>query len=170
MPLCRARLLCGRASDTARFVVVNPSIRMAAPADYDSVAPLIDGWWGRPILGSLPRLFFDLCHRTSLVIDSATGPVAFLLGILSPSDADSAYVHFVGVAPAVRRRGYARLLYEEFFALARADGRKRVAAITAPANARSAEFHRAMGFTVSGPVAGYNGPGHDMLVFERTLR
>jgi predicted GNAT superfamily acetyltransferase len=144
-------------------------MRMAAPADYDTVAPLVDGWWGRPILGSLPRLFFELFYRTSLVIDDAGGPLAFLVGIFSPSEADSAYIHFVGVAPAARGRGYARLLYEEFFRLARADGRTRVAAITAPVNARSADFHEAMGFAVNGPVAGYNGPGHEMLVFERTL-
>jgi hypothetical protein len=105
-------------------MLVEPSIRIAAPADYDALAPLIDDWWGKPILGSLPRLFFDLFYRSSL---------------------------------------------EEFFGLARADGRSRVCAITAPVNARSADFHQAMGFTVTGPTAGYNGPGHDMLVFERAL-
>jgi hypothetical protein len=26
-----------------------------------------------------------------------------------------------------------------------------------------------MGFAVTGPFPGYNGPGHDMLVFERSL-
>jgi GNAT superfamily N-acetyltransferase len=155
--------------DGARCMVVDPSIRIAAPADYDMLAPLIDDWWGRPILGSLPRLFLDLFYGSSLVIDGTSGPEAFLVGILSPSDADRAYIHFVGVAPRARRQGYARLLYAEFFGLARAAGRSRVCAITAPVNARSADFHQAMGFTVTGPMAGYNGPGHDMLVFERTL-
>jgi L-amino acid N-acyltransferase YncA len=89
--------------DGARCMVVDPSIRIAAPADYDVLAPLT------------------------------------------------------------------RLLYEEFFRLARAAGRSRLCAITAPVNARSSDFHQAMGFTVTGPIAGYNGPGHDMLVFERTL-
>jgi GNAT superfamily N-acetyltransferase len=146
-----------------------PQIRTASPADYDAIAPLIDQWWGRPILPSLPRLFLDLFYRTSLVIDGAGGPDAFLVGIFSPSDAERAYIHFAGVAPGARRLGYARLLYEEFFRRARADGRKLVSAITAPVNLRSADFHRALGFTVAGPVAGHNGPGHDMLVFEREL-
>jgi len=44
-----------------------------------------------------------------------------------------------------------------------------VSAITAPVNLRSAEFHRSLGFTVSGPVRDYNGPGHEMLVFDRAL-
>jgi len=144
-------------------------IRTAVAADYDAIASEIDQWWGRPVLGSLPRLFLDLFYGSSLVIDGAHGPDAFLIGIFSPSDADRAYIHFVGVAPHVRRSGYGRLLYEEFFRRARADGRRSVSAITAPVNLRSADFHRALGFTVSGPVDGYNGPDHPMLVFDRTL-
>ena len=146
-----------------------PSVRTAVPADYDAIAAVIDRWWGRPILDSLPRLFLDLFYRTSLVIDGTGRPDAFLIGIFSPSDAEHAYIHFVGVAPHARRRGYGRLLYEEFFRLAKADGRSVASAITAPVNLRSAEFHRAMGFRVSGPVRDYNGPGHDMVVFDRTL-
>lgn len=146
-----------------------PSIRTAVPADYDAIAAVVDKWWGRPILGSLPRLFLDLFYRTSLVIDGAGGPDAFLIGIFSPSDAEHAYIHFVGVAPHARRRGYGGLLYEEFSRLAKADGRSVVSAITAPVNLRSAEFHRALGFRVSGPISDYNGPGHDVLVFDRTL-
>ena len=150
-------------------------IRTATPADYDAIAPVIDEWWGRPVLGSLPRLFLDLFHGSSLIIDGTAGPDgtpgldAFLIGILSPSQADRAYIHFVGVAPRARRSGSGRLLYEEFFRRARADGRRTVSAITAPANLRSADFHRALGFTVSGPVRDYNGPGREMLVFDRTL-
>ena len=150
-------------------------IRTADPADYDAIAAVIDQWWGRPVLASLPRLFLDLFHGSSLAIDGTGGPEgtggldAFLIGIFSPSDADRAYIHFVGVAPEARRRGYGRLLYEEFFRRARADGRRTVSAITAPSNLRSADFHRELGFRVSGPVDGYNGPGHPMLVFDRTL-
>jgi len=144
-------------------------IRTAAPADYDAIAPILDAWWGRPIGAGLPRLFLDLFWRTSLVVDGADGPDAFLIGILSPSDTERAYIHFVGVAPHARRLGYGRQLYEEFFRRARADGRKTVSAITAPVNLRSAEFHRALGFRVSGPVRDYDGPGHEMLVFDRAL-
>jgi hypothetical protein len=54
-------------------------------------------------------------------------------------------------------------------ALARADGRTTVSAVTAPANTDSIAFHQAMGFSVTGPVAGYNGPGRDLVRFERAL-
>jgi ribosomal protein S18 acetylase RimI-like enzyme len=144
-------------------------IRLARPADYDGIAGVIDEWWGRPVLGSLPRLFLDHFYRSSFIIDGTDGLDAFLVGVLSPSQPARGYIHFVGVAPHARRAGHARQLYEEFFALARADGRQVVSAITAPVNLRSAEFHRAMGFTVTGPLPGYDGPGHDMLFFEREL-
>lgn len=146
-----------------------PATRMARPEDYDAIAAVINDWWGRPVLGALPRLFLDLFYRSSLVVDGPDGPLAFLVGILSPSDPGRAYIHFVGVSPRARQQGLARRLYEEFFALARADGRRTVGAVTAPVNAGSIAFHRSLGFTVTGPVAGYDGPGRDFIVFERPL-
>ena len=143
--------------------------RPAQPGDYDAIAVAIDEWWGRPVLAALPRLFLDLFHHTSLVVDGPAGPVAFLVGILSPADRQRAYIHFVGVAPEQRRQRLAGLLYDEFFALARADGRTSVSAVTASGNATSIRFHQAMGFTVSDPVPDYNGPGHELVVFHRTL-
>jgi ribosomal protein S18 acetylase RimI-like enzyme len=145
------------------------SARPARPADYDAIAAVLDDWWGRPVLGALPRLFLDHFHDSSLVVDGAAGPQAFLVGILSPSEPDRAYVQFVGVSPAARGQGLARQLYEEFFALARRDGRRLVSAVTAPVNSGSVAFHRAMGFAVTGPVDGYDGPGHDKIFFEREL-
>ena len=146
-----------------------PPSRMARPEDYDTLAAVVNDWWGRPVLGALPRLFLDLFYRTSLVVDGPDGPLAFLVGILSPSDAGQAYIHFVGVAPQARGLGLARRLYEEFWELARRDGRTVVHSVTAPVNAQSIAFHRSMGYTVTGPVAGYDGPGRDFVVFERHL-
>ncbi len=143
--------------------------RLAEPEDYDAIAAVADRWWGRPILGSLPRLFLDHFYRSSLVIDGAEGPVAFLIGFLSPSRPEQAYIHFVGVEPQVRSQGLARILYEEFFALAKAAGRTIVSAVTSPGNEGSVRFHEALGFTVTGPVASYNGPGRDRIVFTRPL-
>jgi ribosomal protein S18 acetylase RimI-like enzyme len=143
--------------------------RMARPGDYDAIAAVMNDWWGRPIQNALPRLFLDHFYRTSLVVDGDSGPLAFLVGILSPSDPDQAYIHFVGVCPGARQQGLARQLYQEFFALARGDGRRLAHAITAPVNTGSIAFHRSMGFTVTGPVADYDGPGRDYMVFERQL-
>jgi ribosomal protein S18 acetylase RimI-like enzyme len=143
--------------------------RRARPGDYDAIAAVIDQWWGRPVLAALPRLFLDHFHHTSLIIDGPDGLAAFLIGMLSAADPRRAYVHFAGVAPQARQAGLARRLYEEFFALACADGRRVVGAVTAPGNDGSIAFHRSMGFAVTGPVPDYNGPGRDLVTFERPL-
>jgi len=167
-------------------------LRPARPADYDGIAAVVDDWWGRPVRASLPRLFLDHFHATSLIAERRHGPVSrpdsgpisvtghapglssgdlagFLIGFPSPSLPDEAYIHFVGVHPEARGSGLARTLYESFFTLARDHGRRVVRAITAPVNTASIAFHRKMGFTVSGPVPGYNGPGTSLITFSRFL-
>jgi predicted GNAT superfamily acetyltransferase len=143
--------------------------RSAVAEDYDAIAAVVDEWWGRPILSSLPRLFLDHFHRTSFVTEDEAGLAAFLVGFLSPSRRDHAYIHFVGVRPDRRRAGLARRMYEDFFAVARAEGRRTVEAITSPVNERSIAFHRRMGFAVRGPVDGYHGTGTALMVFSRAL-
>ncbi len=93
----------------------------------------------------------------------------FLIGFLSPSQPDAAYIHFVGVHPSLRGRGLARVLYQRFFALAEANGRPVVSAITAPQNAGSIAFHTAMGFTVTPPIPDYDGEGSPKVLFQRRL-
>lgn len=144
-------------------------IRRARPSDYDRIAPVVDAWWGRSVLGSLPRLFLDHFHRSSLIAENDDGLTGFLVGIVSPSEVDQAYIHFVGVHPQARSIGLARNLYEQFFQLARAYDRQLVRAITAPVNDVSISFHERLGFTVTGPMADYNGPGRDVMVFERRV-
>ena len=144
-------------------------IRSASPADYDAIAAVVDDWWGRPVLPSLPRQFLDHFHRTSLVAEGRHGLSAFLVGLVSPSEADQAYVHFVGVHPVVRNSGLARALYDRFFQVAREHDRHLVKAVTSPVNQASIAFHRRLGFTVRGPVPDYNGPGRDLVTFERRI-
>ncbi len=150
-----------------------PRIRTATEQDYDRIAAVVDGWWGRPVLGSLPRLYLEHFHRTSFVaeLDGSPEPAlaGFLVGLLSPSLDGRAHIHFVGVAPQHRSSGLGRALYERFFELARADGRTVVTAVTAPVNETSISFHRRMGFAVTGPARDHDGPGHDLMLFERGL-
>lgn len=139
------------------------------PADYDWIIEVVDGWWGRPVASSLPRLFLDHFHATSLVVEADTRDIGFLVGFHSPSNLLESYIHFVGVDPGSRRHAVARCLYDEFFALARRAGRSEVRAVTSPANSGSVAFHQALGFSVSGPVEGYNGPGTSLVAFRRAL-
>ncbi|SEU41328.1 GNAT family N-acetyltransferase [Nonomuraea wenchangensis] len=150
--------------------MITPALRPATPGDYDAIAAVVDTWWGRPILPSLPRLFLDHFHRTSLIASTGAGELAgFLVGFPSPSAEDEAYIHFVGVSPAARGTGLGRRLYEAFFGIARGHGRQVVKAITSPVNEGSIAFHRRMGFTVHGPHPAYNGPGTTLITFERAL-
>ncbi len=78
-------------------------------------------------------------------------------------------MHFVGIRPDHRRSGLARQLYEEFGNHARGLDCTELRAITTPANTGSIRFHKALGFTVSEPVADYNSPGRPMVTFRRQL-
>jgi ribosomal protein S18 acetylase RimI-like enzyme len=150
-------------------VTPDVTFRFATPADYDRIVGVLDDWWGRPVSHALPRLFLDHFHATSTVAEAGGDLAGFLIGFLSPSLPDAAYIHFVGVHPDHRRGGLARMLYERFFWLAAADGRSVVRAVTAPVNARSIAFHSALGFSVSDPLPGYDGPGDVKVRFERPL-
>ena len=151
---------------------MKPDIRLrtAEAADYDRIIVVLDDWWGRPVRHALPRLFLDHFHATSFVAERDGDLAGFLIGFMSPSMPDVAYIHFAGVHPHFRGNGLARVLYQRFFELAAADGRHVVRAVTAPSNTGSIAFHTAMGFTVTEPVAGYDGPSSGKVVFERRLR
>lgn len=146
-----------------------PLIRAARPQDYDRIAAVVDDWWGRPLLGLLPRLFLDHFHDTSLVAEVDGDLAGFLVGFLSPAQPGTAYIHFVGVSPQLRGSGLARRMYVTFFEQAQASGATCVEAVTGPVNSGSIAFHRAMGFAVEGPVPDYDGPGHDLMHFRRAL-
>ncbi len=146
------------------------TVRSARPADYDAIVAVVDDWWGRAVSKGLTRLFLDHFFGTSLIAEHGGELAGFLIGFLSPSKPQDAYIHFAAVAPAWRRTGLARSLYERFFERARHDGRTVVAAITSPQNGPSIAFHQAMGFAVSDPIRDYDGPSLDRVVFVRELR
>lgn len=125
------------------------TFRRPIPADWDRVMVVMPEWWGgRDLRGMLPKVFFEHFRHTSLVAEHEDLLVGFLIGFFCPDHPDEAYVHFAGVHPAWRRAGLGRDLYRRFTALARADGRTSVRAVTAPVNAGSVAFHRSLGFSV----------------------
>lgn len=148
---------------------MNVVLRAARPDDYEAIVSVVDEWWGRPMAHMVPRLFLDHFHATSLAAERDGALAGFLIGFHSPSRLGRAYIHFVGVAPDERRTGLARQMYGAFFDAAIQASCTTVNAITGPVNTGSIAFHRAMGFTVRGPVPDYDGPGADRMVFERSL-
>jgi ribosomal protein S18 acetylase RimI-like enzyme len=95
-------------------------------------------------------------------------PAGFLLGMVSLSEPDLAYVHLHAVDPTLRGQGVGATLYRCFGEQAMAKGCTRIRALAAPQREGSIAFHRALGF--DGPlVPDYLGPGEDRIVFERAL-
>jgi len=117
----------------------------------------------------VPRLFFQHFTDTSLIVRDGNRLVAFLIGFLSQSRSDEAYIHFVGVEPRSRGCGLGADLYERFFAVVREHGRRKVLAITSASNTGSQAFHRRMGFTVSDPMTNYDGRDGAHVVFSREI-
>lgn len=155
------------------------TIRGLRPDDYDKVIDHIDQWWGgRPMRAVLPRLFFEHFNPTSFAVDDGERVLAFLAGFVSQSDPKVAYIHFVGVSPALRGAGVGRALYERFFETVRARGCAEVHCMTAPVNTGSIAFHRKMGFAVlqgTGKVGDipvfldHAGQGAHRVVFRKRL-
>jgi ribosomal protein S18 acetylase RimI-like enzyme len=147
------------------------TIRHAAPADYGRVIQHVNAWWGgREMAPMLPQLFFVHFESTSFVAENDAGElVGFLVGFLSQTHDDEAYVHFVGVAPEQRGTGLGRRLYERFFEAVRAHGRTTVRCVTSPANEESLAFHASLGFAPEKRIEDYDGPGEARVVLAKTL-
>lgn len=147
------------------------TIRHAQPLDYGRVIQHVNAWWGgREMAPMLPKLFFLHFEGTSFVAEREDGTIAgFLIGFLSQTRNDEAYIHFVGVSPELRSSGLGRQLYERFFETAREHGRTLVRCVTSPANEDSVAFHRALGFEVERVAKDYDGPGEDRVLFAKRL-
>lgn len=160
------------------------TLHFRPPEEFDHirVVEAIPVWWGMAPEDApsrlLPRLFFQHFTNTSILVeDDDRRLVGFLIGFRSASRPQTAYIHFVGGAPELRRQGVARDLYERFFAMMREEGCTTVEAITGPINRRSQSFHQALGFMLGGDTEvdgvpaclDYDGPGEHRVAFTRAL-
>ena len=146
-------------------------IRHAQPSDYGRVIGRVNAWWGgRDMAPMLPKLFFLHFEGTSFVAEREDGQLAgFLVGFVSQTDPDEAYIHFVGVDPEERGSGLGRDLYERFFAVAGEHGCSVVRCVTSPVNEVSVGFHTALGFEVDRVAEDYDGPGEDRVLLVKHL-
>jgi len=118
----------------------------------------------------LPQLFFLHFEGTSFVAEDDDGELAgFLVGFLSQTNADEAYIHFVGVSPGRRGEGIGSALYARFFDEVRSQGRSLVRCVASPANEDAVAFHGTLGFEVDRVVPDYDGPGEDRVLLVKRL-
>lgn len=154
-------------------------IRNLEPADYQAIIPVIDQWWGgRHMTDMLPKLFFVHFRDTSFAVEERGEILAFLAGFVSQTSPDQAYIHFVGVHPDHRKRGFARQLYERFFQTVQSRGCSIVRCVTSPLNGGSIAFHKRIGFAVDQPTGEhqgvpctlhYDGPNEHRVLFVKNF-
>lgn len=154
-------------------------IRHLEPSDFEVVSEVVDEWWeGRPVRGLLPRLFFEHFRPSSFALETNGAIEGFLVGFRSQSLPNVGYIHFVGISPRSRSRGYGRMLYERFFEAVAAMGCDEVRCITSPINTGSIAFHQRMGFEIlpangkSGDVPvmlDHAGKGQHRVLFRKQL-
>ncbi|MEW4283193.1 GNAT family N-acetyltransferase [Priestia koreensis] len=155
-------------------------IRSVKSTDYYTISPLINDWWGgRNVVDMLPKLFFDHFQQTSFVVEENEVVVGFLIGFLSQSNADEAYIHFVGIHPNWRKHRIGSKLYEHFFQVVQNEGRHIVRCITSPFNKTSIAYHTKLGFgveegnmTIDGVSVhqNYDGEGKERVLFVKNLK
>ncbi|MDH5548110.1 MAG: GNAT family N-acetyltransferase [Gammaproteobacteria bacterium] len=155
------------------------NIRNLKADDHPPVISQIPLWWGgRDLSQLLPKLFFIHFQQTSFVVEEQGELIAFLVGFLSQTFPDQAYIHFVGVHPDYRGRGIARDLYSRFFETVKQYDRKEVHCLTSLVNKDSIAFHQRLGFEfMPAPqqsngipyVANYDGKGGDRVLFVKYL-
>lgn len=154
-------------------------IRKVKVSDYYLISSLINDWWdGRHMSDMLPKLFFVHFADTSFIAEENGEIIGFLIGFLSQTDEDAAYIHFVGVEPNHRQRQIGKSLYHEFFTVIEMHGRKNIQAVTSPVNKVSIAYHTKMGFNIKNGdkeidgisvFSDYDGKNQDRVLFVKNL-
>lgn len=154
-------------------------IRSVKGSDYYVISPLINEWWGgRNMSDKLPKLFFDHFSQTSFIAEKDGKLVGFLIGFLSQSYSNEAYIHFVGVHPEYRKHHIGKHLYNKFFNVVKQSNRSIVRCVTSPVNKVSIAYHTKMGFEIEDGdriIEGlslntdYDGPNQDRVLFVKKL-
>lgn len=154
-------------------------IRNVISSDYDIISPLINEWWGgRQMSDMLPKLFFVHFKNTSFIAEHDGEIVGFLIGFLSQSEKDAAYIHFVGVNPDYRKMQFGKQLYHKFFIEVQKHDRSVVRAVTSPVNKGSIAYHKKMGFEVEkgdkdvdgvSVFTNYDGLNQDRVLFVKKM-
>ncbi|PYI50555.1 GNAT family N-acetyltransferase [Paenibacillus flagellatus] len=155
------------------------NIRQIHPEDCKAIIEAASDWWGRPYSSDMfSKWYIEHFQDTCLLAEEDGKIIGFVMGFLSQSKPNEAYIRIVMVAPSRRGKGVGQALYKEFFKRVGAAGRSIVRCVTAPANKNSIEFHTRMGFIVEPqeqeldgvPVClDYDGRGGNRVLFKKGI-
>ncbi|TCP29384.1 ribosomal protein S18 acetylase RimI-like enzyme [Scopulibacillus darangshiensis] len=154
-------------------------IRTVKASDYNDIIPVINDWWsGRQMADMLPKLFFVHFSNTSFIAEQDGKIIGFLIGFLSQTYQQEAYIHFAGVHPEYRKQDIGKRLYNTFFNVVQEHGRHIVRCVTSPVNKTSIAYHTEMGFEIENgdksvdglPIgSNYDGPNQERVLFIKRL-
>ncbi|MGG1660264.1 N-acetyltransferase family protein [Brevibacillus sp. NRS-1366] len=155
------------------------AIRNVIEQDYSKMIAVVNDWWnGRQMSEMLPKLFFIHFQPSSFVVEEGGEIVGFLIGFISQTNPEEAYIHFVGVHPDKRKDGIGHEMYHLFFNEVKKRGCQTVRCITSPVNTASIKFHTKMGFQIEegdkvvdgiSVNSDYDGKGNDRVLFVKSI-
>ena len=156
-------------------------VRNSEPSDHSRIISVLKDWWdGRDLTSMLPKLFLiHFCDTSFIIENNQNELIAFLVGFLSQSKPDQAYIHFAGIHPDYRRIGLGTFLYEKFCEICQKNGRNIIKACTSPVNMGSIAFHQRIGFKIEPgnseidgiPVTlDYNKPNDPKVLFVKVIQ
>ncbi|TSB45743.1 GNAT family N-acetyltransferase [Alkalicoccobacillus porphyridii] len=154
-------------------------IRNLKESDQADILSVVNDWWGgRDMAHMLPKLFFTHFNQTSFVVEEEGKLVGFLIGFLSQTQPNEAYIHFAGVHPDYRKKKIGQRLYQHFFKVVQSEKRTIIRCITSPQNKSSIAYHQKMGFVIEPGdklvdgvevTEDYDGLGMDRVRFMKDL-
>ena len=155
------------------------NVRQMEPSDCAEVFREAEDWWGGLYSSDLMAKWYIAHFRDScFVAEEANRLMGFLLGFLSQTFKNEAYIRIVMVNPDHRGQGVGRALYDAFTAYAVRMGRNTIGCATSPANQASISFHKSLGFVIQAqqdeleglPICkDYDGGGSVRVVFKKFL-
>ncbi|KLA35437.1 GNAT family N-acetyltransferase [Bacillus cereus] len=154
-------------------------IRNVLESDYSSIINVLDNWWGgRKMSNMLPKLFFTHFQDTSFIVEHKGEIIGFLIGFVSQTFPEEAYIHFVGVSPKFRKQGIGKNLYEKFFEVVKMMSCNKVRCVTSPINKKSIAYHTKMKFEIQqgdkeidgvSVYSNYDGTDGDRVLFLKQI-
>jgi ribosomal protein S18 acetylase RimI-like enzyme len=120
----------------------------------------------------------DIFIRIGFLAEETGEIIGFLIGFLSQSRMNKAYIHFVGVHPEYRGKKIGKQLYSHFFDVTKQNGRNTIRCVTSPVNKASIAYHTNMGFKIEqgdkelnniSVHTNYDGVNQDCVLFVKHL-
>ncbi|CAG7644383.1 GNAT family N-acetyltransferase [Paenibacillus allorhizosphaerae] len=154
-------------------------IRHMEPEDCGAIISAAPDWWGSTYASDMfSSWYIHHFRETCLVAEQGGDMIGFLMGFLSQTVPDEAYIRIVMVDPVARGQGVGRALYGNFFDRAAASGRTTIRCVTVPRKKDSIAFHTKLGFSIEPqeqelegvPVClNYDGRGGNRVMFKKLL-